>query len=356
MFYYDVIFNEGGKPYLYKSHYSDIEVGDIVFVPVGNTYNDRPVKVVNVYDETEEFDESDYKVKTITRKFDPETDVNPFDEENFNYIIREYNIDEIIDLCHRYEIDDLHSLREFILKVVDIYSIRDLMEDESILNIQMELGDFFGSDSNVKRLINYLNLSEAEEFIFDVVSVVRLSTGAMYYRGDYVERNYKIAEFFYKKSAEQLNSQALCNLGYIYQYGRTGKKNLNKAFEYFNKASLLDNLNATYKLGDMYRNGYGTKKDENLAKTLYSKAHKKLTESQDDNFDNELVCDIYLRFGDIFYEGIGTNVNYKLALNAYCHALPKAILSVSYGNNYYNKILSNIEIKINQCKRFLGLY
>ena len=60
-----------------------------------------------------------------------------------------------------------------------------------------------------------------------------LNAGAEAYRkGDYVT-----AQEYYTQAAKLGNVQAMCNLGYIYEYGRTGKRDYKKAFYCFKKAA-----------------------------------------------------------------------------------------------------------------------
>lgn len=74
-----------------------------------------------------------------------------------------------------------------------------------------------------------------------------LDTGAEAYRnGDYLT-----AQKYYTQAAKLGNSQAMCNLGYIYEYGRTGQRDYKKAFYCFKMAADKDNAEACYKVGDI---------------------------------------------------------------------------------------------------------
>ena len=56
-----------------------------------------------------------------------------------------------------------------------------------------------------------------------------LDRGAEAYR----QGDYELALQCYKKAADCGNSQAMCNLGYIYAFGRVGEADQEKAFYYF---------------------------------------------------------------------------------------------------------------------------
>ena len=52
----------------------------------------------------------------------------------------------------------------------------------------------------------------------------------------------------------------MCNLGYIYEYGRTGKRDYKKAFYCFKKAADSGSAEACYKVGDIYFTGMQERK------------------------------------------------------------------------------------------------
>ena len=110
--------------------------------------------------------------------------------------------------------------------------------------------------------------------------------------------------------------QAQENLGYCYYYGRSIDKDYEKAFHYFALGAFDGHLRSLYKIGDMYRNGYYVEKSEIEAFRIYRHCADTLTEQA-----VPLVgADIMMRLGDCYYEGIGTDVDYKLALRYYQQA------------------------------------
>lgn len=135
-----------------------------------------------------------------------------------------------------------------------------------------------------------------------------LNIGAQAYRkGDYHK-----AQKYYEQSADLGNSQAACNLGYIYAYGRTGERDNEKAFYYFNLAAMDGNANASYKVGDAYYWGNFVAKQPLLAFKYYQEAENQLDYLRD---DDDIKSDIYYRLALCFYKGIGTSKDLFNALS-----------------------------------------
>lgn len=91
--------------------------------------------------------------------------------------------------------------------------------------------------------------SDKDKFVeMDKIGTTWLDRGAEAYR----QGDYELALQCYKKAADYGNSQAMCNLGYIYAFGRVGEADQEQAFYYFTQASLAGNPNAFYKLGGCF--------------------------------------------------------------------------------------------------------
>ncbi len=133
--------------------------------------------------------------------------------------------------------------------------------------------------------------------------------GALYYTGRAGEQDYEKAAYYYKMADKAGNRQATENLGYIYYYGRTGKKDYEKAFNYFVKGALDGHLRSLYKVGDFYKNGYYVEKDPKEAFCIYEHCLEMLT----DEAMPLVGADIYMRMGDCFHDGIGTDKNLMIA-------------------------------------------
>ena len=77
----------------------------------------------------------------------------------------------------------------------------------------------------------------------------------------YDEKNYAEAAKFYKKAAEQGDSDAQTDLGYIYFHGKGIPQDYSEAAKWFRKAANQGNAKAQTNLGIMYENGQGVKQE-----------------------------------------------------------------------------------------------
>ncbi|RVU73113.1 MULTISPECIES: tetratricopeptide repeat protein [Lactobacillus] len=135
-----------------------------------------------------------------------------------------------------------------------------------------------------------------------------LDIGAEAYR----QGDYRKAKKYYEESAKLGNTQAACNLGYIYEYGRTGEKNHEKAFDWFKKSADNNNANAAYKVGDAYFYGDGVPRNDSLAFQYYSQASSIARSSN--GRDDDIKSDIYYRIALCLHVGRGVDQNDLLAL------------------------------------------
>ncbi len=137
--------------------------------------------------------------------------------------------------------------------------------------------------------------------------------GSLYYTGRIGEQNYAKAVHYYTIAANGGSRQAQENLGYCYYYGRDVGVDYEKAFHYFALGAFDGHLRSLYKIGDMYRYGLHVEKNEHEAFYIYLYCMQTLTQQA-----TPLVgADVMMRLGDCYSEGIGTEVNYKEALNCY---------------------------------------
>ena len=126
--------------------------------------------------------------------------------------------------------------------------------------------------------------------------------GSLYYTGRAGEQSYEKAAHYYGIADKNGNKQATENLGYIYYYGRIGARDYEKAFKYFIKGALDNHLRSLYKVGDFYKNGYFVEKDEKEAFRIYQQCAEMLS----DESVPQVGADIFMRLGDCFFEGCGT--------------------------------------------------
>ena len=146
-----------------------------------------------------------------------------------------------------------------------------------------------------------------------------LNLGTLYYKGDYLKRDYQQAVKLYEIAAASGERRALCNLGYCYFYGRHQPPDYQKAYYYYNLGVLLhDDPTCLYKLGDMYRDGLGVSCNEKFALRLYFRALDAVNRPEEEDFPRP---DILARIGEAFLYGMAVDKDPKKALDLLMQAL-----------------------------------
>jgi hypothetical protein len=149
--------------------------------------------------------------------------------------------------------------------------------------------------------------------------VAALNLGTLYYTGDGVPQNFKRAKELYEIAAAAGEVRAICNLGYVYYYGRCGEVDYAKAFQCFNLGAVLyDDPNCLYKLGDMYRDGLFVTANGKYAFQLYLRA---LQEISAPNADHSCAPDIQFRLGRELVDGDIVTQNAENGLSLLTEAL-----------------------------------
>ena len=160
--------------------------------------------------------------------------------------------------------------------------------------------------------------------------------GACYYNGKRgFEQNFRKAVELYTLAAEKGNPQAQQNLGYCYYYGRDMDVDYEKAFHYFALGAFDGNLISLYKIGDMYLNGYYVKKNEKEAFLIYNRCLAEMTSDYPDLVSGP----VRLRLGNMYLNGIGTEVDAEKALFNYSAAEIALFKMVKNGDYMYKKSL-----------------
>lgn len=85
----------------------------------------------------------------------------------------------------------------------------------------------------------------------------QMRTGYMYYAGEGVEKDNKKAAMWFRRAAENGNTQAQAYLGVMYRDGVGVAKDLKKAGDWFNKAMLGGDKNAAKNLADLAKRTMG---------------------------------------------------------------------------------------------------
>ena len=152
--------------------------------------------------------------------------------------------------------------------------------------------------------------------------------GSIYYKGKGLEKNNEEAFKWFKIAAEKGFAAAQSNLGSLYFYGEGVSKNYEKAFEWFNKAAEQDEPTSFYNLGWMYKTGTGVIEDSLQAYKWFDLSAKK---------GNSLA---FREIGDLFYTGRGELAqNYQKAMEAYLRVLEGSFVK---GDKTVQKIIGDM--------------
>lgn len=162
--------------------------------------------------------------------------------------------------------------------------------------------------------------------------------GAQYYDGSRgFEQDFTKAFHCYQLAAAKGSRQAQENLGYCYYYGRNVPVDYEKAFHYFALGAFDGHLVSLYKIGDMYMNGYYVEKNPVEAFHIYSRCLETMT----DQLAPVAAGPVFLRVGNAFLYGNGTEENAKSALVCYQKAESFLYDMVAGGNVMYKKSLQS---------------
>lgn len=159
--------------------------------------------------------------------------------------------------------------------------------------------------------------------------------GALYYDGHGCCQDFGKAVYYYNMAAENGCKVAQENLGYCYLYGRDVEVDYEKAFHYFALGAFEGYLVSLYKIGDMYQKGYYVKKNEAEAFRIYERCMDTMT----DEAAKLVAGPVYLRLGNAFLYGTGTEPNAKTALICYQNAERFLFDMVNGGDVMYKKSL-----------------
>lgn len=200
----------------------------------------------------------------------------------------------------------------------------------------------------VANIVIELYLSAAVEEIPHEAGRAYNNIGALYYTGRIGHVDKKKALEYYQKAGELGFITAYTNMGYAYLYGDGVDADYEKAYRNFSQGALGGDTEAMYKLGDMFRYGFYVDKNETLASIAYIKASQLLNESR----GAFLPCDgkVYLRLGDMFYEGIGTDIDYDKAFQYYQSAERGLYEMIRRGDIYSASSLKHVQERLNEIK------
>ena len=128
--------------------------------------------------------------------------------------------------------------------------------------------------------------------------------GELYYLG-YAAfgRDFASANKWFKRAAEEGDIRSQYNLGYAYQHGLAVEKNLDSAIFWYEKAARRGNRLSQIGVADLY--AQIQKRNYKEASFWYQQAA------------NQDLCGAYRKLGDLFYFGLGTDIDTIKAANLY---------------------------------------
>lgn len=159
--------------------------------------------------------------------------------------------------------------------------------------------------------------------------------GALYYDGRGYVQDFTKAIHYYEMAAKNGNELAREHLGYCYYYGRDIPVDYKKAFQCFVEGALCGRLVSMYKIGDMYRNGYYVEKNHALALRIYLRCAEMLNPNE----DWYVAGPVFLRLGNAYLYGEGTEKNPREALKYFHFAEEFLYDLVAEGEEMYRKSL-----------------
>jgi uncharacterized protein len=131
--------------------------------------------------------------------------------------------------------------------------------------------------------------------------IAQYALGNMYYFGDGVTRDGKLATEWFSKAAAQGHAGAQFYLGAIFYNGQYLPRDYEKAFSFFSMAAAQGDRNSKTNLGVMYKNGEGVQKDQKKAFEIFSETAEL----------GDKTAQIYL--GGMYFFGDGVTTDYVLA-------------------------------------------
>nr|WP_297766236.1 tetratricopeptide repeat protein [uncultured Butyrivibrio sp.] len=175
--------------------------------------------------------------------------------------------------------------------------------------------------------------------------------GAFHYSERSGHQDQKKSLEYYKKAAKCGEIAAFSNLGYAYLYGNGTDIDYEKAYYYFSQAAIAGMPEGMYKIGDMFRYGYYVDKDENMARIAYIKAERLL--DNDQGYFIPCTGKVYLRLGDMYFEGIGTAIDYDRAYECYQRAERGFYEMIRLGDLYSDEALKHVTERQTEIRRIL---
>ena len=259
-------------------------------------------------------------------------------------------INDLKNSIRTFDEKDNPRLYAFIKDILDekLYNVCDYLS----LAIMLDTKDMTKQmPEAVTNIIVELYLKAAETGDTHEQGIAYNNLGAFHYSERSGHQDQKKSLEYYKKAATCGEIAAFSNLGYAYLYGNGTDIDYEKAYYYFSQGALGGMPEAMYKLGDMFRYGYYVEKDENMARIAYIKAERML--DNDQGYFIPCTGKVYLRLGDMYFEGIGTAVDYDRAYECYQRAERGFYEMIRLGDLYSDSSLKHVTDRQTEIRRLL---
>ncbi len=227
---------------------------------------------------------------------------------------------------------------EVMYHVLNEDSIDGILLDVSGKTVKIHKDDF-------EEVMAQMPIMESEDYTNPVLSWLQKGNEA--YQKN-TKEGFKEAEMWYLKAASLYDGQAMCNLGYIYTYGRVGKPDRELGWYYFEEAAKQNNVDGLMKLADGYRYGEFIEKDETAAFSIYLHLYEVI----ESHSLLEEYPELLLRLGECYFYGIGVKKDYPNAMNflGYAYSLFNRKSNEVF---YYEKLKEKTNALLDEAMHFI---
>ncbi|KAF9930195.1 hypothetical protein FBU30_000795 [Linnemannia zychae] len=215
-----------------------------------------------------------------------------------------------IDSPIRSSEDNSNNLQLLKRQSADIIVLNEMSQEPKITiasqgdkEAQVDLGDIYkgdlgGVEKDYNRAMDwYLKAAEQGD------SSAQYNIGYLYDNGHGVQQDYSLAMTWYKKAAEQGHTSAQFAVGSMYENGYSVPKDYLTAMIWFRRAADKGHSDAQNNIGNLYLNGHGVQQDYSQAMNWYKKAAE------------QGVANAQLVIGCLYYNGHGVQQDYSQAMN-----------------------------------------
>jgi hypothetical protein len=192
------------------------------------------------------------------------------------------------------KVKSLDDLRENItIEVIDLFKSSILIKwlkqrnEEQIINLLTSINQHQDDKLLFRGIVTAIGNIEVDDQIIDQLFKLPVKTNSTIMEakqemenidipddnGQGVNEYKKQAFHWYKKAAEQGDSDAQFRVGVMYDNGQGVTEDKKQAFHWYKKAAEQGNVSAQFNLGSMYQNGEGVDEHKEAAEYWYREAY-----------------------------------------------------------------------------------